>query len=157
MLSIRAFKGYDFRDEPDGLRGAHGLTFVLVTTGEFAGVRYASQLDISTLWMARPLAGRYFPGRPQERRRAPGLDELARFDPSASLHLCIPVERAPEDWSRGGASEDCPWLGVPCASTAGYSLGDDGLRVLLDSGEEGLEAWLHESAADWLKTWEVVA
>jgi hypothetical protein len=149
-LTIRAWPGYDHRDDTTSNLGCAGLTlsFAVTEPGKFS-----CHLEVMTGWMAHPLATRAMRmGQVQVRRATPGLDEGYHRGLTAAVYLCVPVEAEAPDhfaWPQPG-DNDCPHLGVPCKGTVGHLIADEALRVLIENGEDALEEWLRECATDWL-------
>ena len=148
---IKIIAGYDYRDEPNDQRGAHGAELILILRGPL-GVIAAK---ISTGWVARPVIGHVVHGRPQRRREKPGVDDGVRdCYPSGSYVGSHTPARIGDDEENGGA---CSWLGTDvCYGTGGYLAGDKVLELLVTQGSdaafdhlEGLyESWIASPARE---------
>jgi hypothetical protein len=144
--SIRAYKGYDYRDDPNDQRGAHGLDLTLIAKGPEGAIT----ARVGTGWMLRPLAGRYVRSSgPQARHELPGVD--------AGLHGGYPtggpvVSHVPtrlKDWWQ--SSGPCDVLGLDeCFGDIGYLVGDDVLKALIEGGDEAAFAKLDEIYRAWI-------
>ena len=137
---------YDHRDDPDGKRGARGVTVRLVLRGPLGAIVGA----INTGWVARPLVGAFIRGQAQNRRHEPGVD-LHLQDSYPTGHTVSShslVQR--EDWWMG--PHKCDVLDGECYGDAGYAMSDDLLEVLVTEGSEGAWKYLESVYADWFKT-----
>lgn len=148
---IKFTAGYDYRDEPDGRRGAHGTDLWLALRGPLGAIC----ARISTGWMLRPLAdSRVVWGQPQERRSKPGCDGDGRHNPSGAYvgaHSYLP---------RDGFSDDhgsCGWLGgADCYETGGFTEADRVLEALVSGGSDAAFEHLEGLYRSWIVEHSVV-
>jgi hypothetical protein len=143
--SIRAYAGYDYRDEPHDDRGAHGLDLMLITKGPLGAIT----CRISTGWMLRPLVLGMVRGDPQKRRKKPGVDgRTADLWPSGSGVTSHSLTKERDYWSEIGP---CDVLGVEaCWGDTGYVVADEVLWSLIFGGDEAAFAKLDEFYTSWL-------
>jgi hypothetical protein len=143
---IKVSPSYDYRDDPDTRRGAHGAELVLILRGPLGAVA----AKIMTGWMAAPLVGRYVPGGAQARRSKPGMDgRLTDSYPNGAYvgsHSYLPRE----DCSEGGP---CDWLGsAVCYGDGSYARSDRVLELRVSGGSDAAfedletlyQAWIVE-------------
>lgn len=136
---------YDYRDDPNDQRGAHGCEMHLILAGP-EGVLIGR---ISTGWVARPLAAHLGAIRPPLRRDRPGMD--------APLSDCYPTGSgifAHSSTARNGweASESaCCYLPdvEQCWITGGYMISDTLLVKLVEGGDQAAFEFLAELYRDW--------
>lgn len=143
--SIRILASYDYRDDPNDTRGAHGTDIMLVTKGPAGAIT----CRISTGWVARPLARGYLRGADrQQRNHKPGVDAaLADCYPTGAGIASHSATQDRDYWSGPGP---CDVLGGFCYGDTGFLVSDDILLALVEGGDEAAFAKLDEFYAEWL-------
>lgn len=149
---IKIMSSYDYRDDPNDLRGAHGSDINLILRGPLGAI----SAKISTGWVSAPLTGHYRHGAgAQERSSRPGVDWGVRdVYPSGSYvgsHSYLPREAS-------DASGPCTWLGAAvCYGDGSYTGADEILELLVAGGSDAVFARLEELYQSWIADRPVVA
>lgn len=141
---IRAYAGYDYRDEPDDQRGAHGLDLMIITKGPLGAVT----CKIGTGWMLRPLAHGIVGRGPQERRDKPGVDRTLAGGPSGFGVASHSLTQDRDWWSETGPCEILE--AATCWGETGYLVSDSVVEALVAGGDVAAFARLDELYAAWL-------
>lgn len=142
---MEIYPSYDYRDNPDDGRGAHGCDLMLILRGDL-GVITAR---ISTGWMERPLTGEFSPGRAQFRRPQPGVDHrVMNIYPSGSyVGTHTPAQRYAYDLQQNA----CEYLdGAPCWGDGSYTEASAILRLLVTGGSDAAFGRLEALYQAWI-------
>lgn len=136
---VLVLPAYDYRDDPQDGRGAHGAALVLILRGSLGAI----SAEFMTGWMINPLAGRYVRSVGKQRRRTGvGVDAgIADVYPSgAYVGSHIPTIHG----------DPCKILGQECRGDGSYTLSDQLLELLVAEGSDAVFERMRELYQDWI-------